>query len=154
MNYQFELYPEGASIFTDIRRKNPQEPFTQEVRAKYSNYIKGFSKKDLLSYLGSLDYAFTYLRNINKKEDSTIEDFCKETIQNHDHLNSHVTKRQPLCRIPIRHIVELYELVEEIVFDQAIQDNIRPELLENIPQDEREGVIALFNQVTLRVKVT
>ena len=149
MNYQFELYPEEASIFTDIRRKNPQEPFTQDARVKYSNYIKGFSKKDLLSYLGSLDYAFTYLRNINKKEDYTLEEFCKEAIQNDEHLNHYVTKKQPLCRIHIRHIVELYELVEEIIFDQAIQANIRPELLENIPQDESKGVIALFNHVTV-----
>jgi hypothetical protein len=153
MNYQFELYPTGASIITDIRKKNPQENLSQEAKAKYRNTIKQIardSKKDLLAYLGSLDYVFTYLRNIKENGDQTVEDFCKEKILNYQHLNDYVIRRQPLSTVCLKYIVDLYETLEEVIFDEAIQDYIRPEFLEQIPEEEKTKIIEMFDKVTLK----
>ena len=42
--------------------------------------------------------------------------------------------------------------MEEVLFDEAIQDFIRPEFLENIPAKEREEVIEKFEKATIKDK--
>jgi len=150
MNYQFELYNEAVSIFSEIRKKNPQEILSEEARRNYRNLLKKLTKKDLLAYLGSLDYVFTYLQNLKEDGNKTIENFATEIILNYQHLNEHVTKKQPFSSVSIKHILDLYETLEEIIFDKAIQDFIRPEFSDGIPPEEQKSVIEKFDNLTIK----
>jgi len=153
MNYQFELYPENTEIITDIRKRTPQKKIDPAEKALYRNKIRQISnnsKKELLHYLGSLDYVFTYLRNIRENGEQKLEDFCKEKIVNYKHLNQHIISMTPLSTVCLKHIIDLYETVEEVAFDVIIhQDYIRTELLEEISEEKKLNIIKIFTEAVL-----
>ncbi|CAF3121458.1 unnamed protein product [Rotaria socialis] len=64
-NYQFELYGENSSLITDVRTRVKQEPLEITERKKRIDLMPGMDNGDIVNFLGSLDYVFTYLRDID-----------------------------------------------------------------------------------------
>jgi len=152
INYQFELYPESASIIIDIRKRIRQEQMDQDIKAKYRSVIKNLNKKDLFSYLGSLDYIFTYLCNGKHNREQSIEDFIEKVIGGTAsvNINEKMVKKSILCTLKLKYILDLYEILEGVLFDQALQDFIRPDLVDNIPKEEQDKVLKLFHKAVFR----
>ncbi|CAF4223201.1 unnamed protein product, partial [Rotaria sordida] len=94
LNYQFELYAENTSMITDIRRRIEQKQLINKERIELENLIKKNSNDDILHYLGSLDYIFTYLRHFEYKNVSilTIKNFVEQYIDSKICLNDNLLR--------------------------------------------------------------
>ncbi|CAF1973307.1 unnamed protein product [Rotaria magnacalcarata] len=81
LNYQFELYGENSSLITDVRTRVKQEPLEATERKKLIGLIQGMDNDDIVNFLGSLDYVFTYLGDIDMDlniEMPTIQTFVEK----------------------------------------------------------------------------
>ncbi|CAF4133512.1 unnamed protein product [Rotaria sp. Silwood2] len=95
-NYQFELYGENESFINDVRARIKQERLHNEERTKSSHFIVRMSKDDILKYLGSLYYVFTYLKNSvedNLTENITIQIFVEQCIHRKGFLNDNILRQ-------------------------------------------------------------
>ncbi|CAF5157686.1 unnamed protein product, partial [Rotaria magnacalcarata] len=121
LNYQFELYGENSSLITDVRTRLKQEPLEPTERKKLIGLIQGMDNDDIVNFLGSLDYVFTYLRDIDidlNIEMPTIQTFVEKNIRWQSCLSDYVRRKAPFSTIYLKYIIDLYELLEEYVFDQ------------------------------------
>ncbi|CAF5199653.1 unnamed protein product, partial [Rotaria magnacalcarata] len=83
LNYQFELYGENTSLINDVRARIKQQQMRNDERIKLQRLLLAMSNDDILNYLGSVDYVFTYLRNSapeNASETTTIQTFVENHI--------------------------------------------------------------------------
>jgi hypothetical protein len=130
-NYQFELYTENTSLITHIRHRIPQQPLPSDERIKLAKLLATITDDEIVHYLGSLDYIFTYLCNVGESVKSyTIQAFVEEHILRQSCLNELVFRRPPFSVIPLTRIIALYELIEEIAFDQVLRAYVKTELRE------------------------
>ena len=128
LNYQFELYAENASLITDVRTRVKQEPLEPTERKKLKGLIQGMDNDDIVDYLGSLDYVFTYLRDIDMDpnfEVPTIQTFVEKNIRWQSCLSDNVRRKLPFSAIHLKYIIDLYELLEECVFDQVLRNYVK-----------------------------
>ncbi|CAF4479211.1 unnamed protein product [Rotaria sp. Silwood2] len=128
LNYQFELHAENASLITDVRRRVKQEPLEPNERKKLKGLIQGMDNDDIVNYLGSLDYVFTYLRDIDMDpnvEVPTIQTFVEKNIRWQTCLSDNVRQKRPFSTIHLTYIIDLYELLEECVFDQVLRNYVK-----------------------------
>ncbi|CAF4915976.1 unnamed protein product [Rotaria sp. Silwood1] len=156
LNYQFELYGENSSLINHVRARVKQEPLNSDERAKLQALIQNMKSDMVLNYLGSLDYAFTYLCNIDMSTDGNppiIESFIKDHISSASCLNENVLRTPPFSKINLKHVIDLYELLEECAFDQILRHSIRSELSEELlPEDHRLSLIDKFIKMTYENK--
>jgi hypothetical protein len=104
---------------------------------------------DILNYLGSLDYVFTYLRNIDAIETTTIQTFVELHIHSSLCLNENILRRPPFSAIQLQFIIDLYEMIEEIAFDQVLRAYVKKELAEEtFSEEERQRVLNVFSRMT------
>ncbi|CAF1374745.1 unnamed protein product, partial [Rotaria sordida] len=83
LNYQFELYGENTSLINDVRTRIKQKQLPNVDRTKLQSLITTMDNDEILDYLGSLDYVFTYLRmsiSENASETTIIQTFVKLLI--------------------------------------------------------------------------
>jgi hypothetical protein len=108
----------------------------------------------ILNYLGSLDHVFTYLRNIDIETSthvSTIQQFAERYITSHNCLHENIFRQQPFSTIYLKHIIDLYELLEEITFDKVLGDYIPNEYCEKSFLDsDRTQIINDFIKSTYK----
>ena len=84
---------------------------------------------EIIHFMGSLDYLFTYLCNINENEiDETLQTFVEKHIERQDCLNEYIFRRPPFSTISLVCIIALYELMEEIAFDKVLRTYVKAEL--------------------------
>jgi len=154
LNYQFELYSENTSLINDVRTRIKQEFLKENDRLKLKNLINGMQNDDMLHYFGSLDYVFTYLRNMDDEttnESITIQTFVEKYIRSSACLNDNVLQRPPFATIHLRYIIDLYELIEEIVFDQVLRHYIKQNLTEeSFSIDQRKALVKKFSDMTFK----
>ncbi|CAF3343766.1 unnamed protein product [Rotaria socialis] len=154
LNYQFELYSENTSLINDVRKRIRQESLTQNEKIKLKNLINSMQNDDVLHYLGSLDYVFTYLRNIDDETTNnmlTIQSFVEKYVRSSVCLNDNVLQRPPFATINLKYIIDLYELIEEIAFDQVLRHYIKQNLTEEFfKSEERLNIIKQFSDFTFR----
>ncbi|CAF5139531.1 unnamed protein product, partial [Rotaria magnacalcarata] len=154
LNYQFELYSENTSLINDVRKRIKQESLTQNEKIKLKNLINSMQNDDVLHYLGSLDYVFTYLRNIDDETTNnmlTIQSFVEKYVRSSVCLNDNVLQRPPFATINLKYIIDLYELIEEIAFDQVLRHYIKQNLTEEFfKSEERLNIIKQFSDFTFR----
>ena len=147
-NYQFELYGENSSLINDVRARVKQESLSDDERTKLQGYITEMSNEGILHYLGSLDYVFTYLSTISDEfgeNPPSIQTFVQTYISSTAYLNENVLRRQPFAGISLKHIIDLYELLEERAFDQVLRPYIKQELCEEtFSREERIRLIDEF----------
>ncbi|CAF3742087.1 unnamed protein product [Rotaria sp. Silwood1] len=152
INYQFELYGENALLITDIRNRVKQEPLQFDDRKKLKARILSMKNDQILNYLGSLDYVFTYLRHMDSDTITnaiTIQQFAEECIKSHNCLHENILRQQPFSTIYIKYIIDLYELLEEITFDKIVGHYIPNEYREKSFSDvDRIKVINEFIKST------
>jgi hypothetical protein len=152
-NYQFELYGENSSLINHVRARVKQEPLNVDERAKLKGLIQDMSNDTILDYLGSLDYVFTYLRNIdmnNSDNAVTIEAFIRDSLTSTACLNENVLRRPPFSTINLKFIIDLYELLEICAFDQVLRNYIKSELSEESFTDkQRKEIVDDFIRLTL-----
>ncbi|CAF1066989.1 unnamed protein product [Rotaria sordida] len=147
LNYQHELFNEDATLITDIRNRIPQESLTNDDRAKLHLLLANMKPDAILDHIGSLDYIFTYLRNLISDDNTmTIQVFIEKYIK---HNRNILRQQQLFSAIQIKHIISLYELIEEIVFDKIMKNYIKQELDEiSFTQEEIQQVIEQFSKET------
>ena len=154
LNYQFELYSENTSLINDVRSRVKQEPLKDNERSKLKNLLAGMQNDELLHYLGSLDYVFTYLRNIDDEANNpslTIQAFVEKYIRSNASLNDHVVQRPPFATIHLRYIISLYELIEESAFDQVLRHYVKQGLAEeSFSAEQQELRISEFSKNSYR----
>ncbi|CAF3395094.1 unnamed protein product [Rotaria sp. Silwood1] len=154
LNYQFELYSENTSLINDVRTRIKQEPLKQNEKVKLKNLINSMQNDDILHYLGSLDYVFTYLRNIDDEttnDSLTIQSFAENYIRSSVCLNDNVLQRPPFATINLKYIIDLYELIEEIAFDKILRHYIKQNLTEeSFAIEQRQTLIRKFSDMTFK----
>ncbi len=148
LNYQFELHGENSSLITDVRMRVKQEALAPAERKKLKSFIEGMDKDEIVNYLGSLDYVFTYLRDIDmdpNAEAPTIQTFVENHIRWQNCLSDYVRRKAPFSTIHLKYIINLYELLEECVFDQVLRDYVKKAWCEeSFSVDERKQIIERF----------
>ena len=152
LNYQFELYGENASLINDVRSRINQQPLPKEERPKLQGLVARMNNDNILNYLGSLDYIFTYLRTsaLENASEISIQTFVEQHIHSHTCLNDNIIRRPPFSTIKLEHIVSLYEMLEEIAFDQVLRAYVKNELLEEtFTDEERRNIFERFTRETL-----
>ena len=128
-HYQFELYAENTSLITQIRQRIRQQPLPANERLKLSKLLVNMNDDEIIHFMGSLDYLFTYLCNINENEtDETLQTFVEKHIERQDCLNEYIFRRPPFSTISLVYIIVLYELMEEIAFDKVLRTYVKTEL--------------------------
>ncbi|CAF1079402.1 unnamed protein product [Didymodactylos carnosus] len=143
-NYQFELYNQDVSLFTDIRRNIKQELLPNDDKIKYRQFLMNTKPDDIRKFLGSLDYVFTYLRNSSDQPRTlTIRNFVQKAIQNKDHLHPFISnQQQPFANLQLKFVINLYEVIEELVFDEIMKNYVKQELsVEACSSDEEKSNI-------------
>jgi hypothetical protein len=154
LNYQFELYGQNTSLINDVRARVKQQQLTNDDRDKLHRLVLGMNNDDILNYLGSLDYVFTYLRNSvseNASPTTTIQTFVEHHIHSHACLNDSVLRRPPFSTIQLQYIIDLYEMIEENAFDQVLRAYVKKELVEEtFNEEERERVLTVFSRKTFQ----
>lgn len=152
LNYQFELYGENTSLINDVRARIKQKHLPYGDRTKLHSLLIGMNHDDLLHYLGSLDYVFTYLRTAapeNASETTPIQTSVEHHIHSHNCLNGNVLRRPPFSMIQLQYIIDLYEMLEEIAFDKVLRTYVKKELIEETFSDEeRQHIVAGFSRET------
>jgi hypothetical protein len=152
LNYQFELYGENTSLINDVRARIKQQQLPNDERTKLHRLLQTMSNDDILNYLGSLDYVFTYLRNSvleNATETTAIQTFVEHHIQSNACLNDNILRRPPFSVVQLRYIIDLYEMIEENAFDQVLRAYVKKELVEEtFTDEERQRVLTVFSRMT------
>ena len=125
-----------------------QEALAAADRKKLKSFIEGMDKDEIVNYLGSLDYVFTYLRDIDmdpNAEAPTIQTFVENHIRWQNCLSDYVRQKAPFSTIHLKYIINLYELLEECVFDQVLRDYVKKAWCEeSFSVDERKQIIERF----------
>ncbi len=156
LNYQFELYSENTSLINDVRKRIKQEFLKENERIKLKNLINSMPNDDILHYLGSLDYVFTYLRNIDEETTNnsiTIQTFVEQYIRSSACLNDNVLQRPPFATIHLKYIIDLYELIEESAFDQVLRHYIKQNLTEeSFSPVQQRTLVGDFSKMTFEKK--
>ncbi|CAF4949019.1 unnamed protein product, partial [Rotaria magnacalcarata] len=152
LNYQFELYGENTSLINDVRARIKQQQMTNDERIKLQRLLRAMSNDDILNYLGSVDYVFTYLRNSvpeTASETTTIQTFAENHIHSYACLNDNILSRPPFSTIQLQYIIDLYETIEENAFDKVLRAYVKKELTEEtFTDEERERVRRQFPRMT------
>jgi hypothetical protein len=152
LNYQFELYGENSSLINDVRARIKQQQLSNDERTKLHRLLQGMNNDDILNYLGSLDYVFTYLRNSvpdNATETTIIQTFVEHHIHSYSCLNDNILRRPPFCTVQLQYIIDLYEMIEENAFDQVLRAYVKKELVEEtFTDEERQRVFTVFSRMT------
>ncbi|CAF2088542.1 unnamed protein product [Rotaria magnacalcarata] len=137
LNYQFELYNENSSLITNIRRRIPQTLLSTVDRTKFKNLLVRMDHYDIVHCLGFLDNVFTYLCNIDDDlSDMSIQNFVAEHMNTSACLNEEIFRRPPFSTILLIHIIDLYELIEEVAFDVVLRKHVKTELREALLDDK------------------
>ncbi len=90
-----------------------------------------------------------YVINKNIVKTSTIEAFINEYIYSKTYLNSTLGE-QPFSSVNLEYIIDLYELIEESIFDKVLRVTIRDKLHEeSFKNSERSTIIKQFMNMTL-----
>jgi hypothetical protein len=105
-------------------------------------FINGLDNDSILQLSGSLEYILAYLRtvtnqnimkkdNTNVQETLTIQAFIKEYIHSRICI-SNKFRQEPFASINLEYIIDLYEIIEESIFDKILRNNIRGEVQNKI----------------------
>ena len=132
-NYQFELYNENVSLISEIRTRLEQSLFNEQERSKIKKYLHSLDNNSLLQLFGSLENILSYLRTINNKtivKTMTIRKILNEYIYSKTCIDNEIFETEPFSSIHHEHIIDLYELIEECIFDKILCHNMRNELCE------------------------
>ena len=156
-NYQFELYDENVSVINYIRERFEQKLLNDAERSKVKKFVEDLDEASILQLSDSLKYIFAYLRTVTKesirKDDDanaskilTISAFC-------DHYRLRISTKfqdKPLASIQLNYIVDLYEIIEEKVFDKILYRSVKDEFHQKISNnDEMRSFIGQFiNMIT------
>jgi hypothetical protein len=146
LNYQFELYGENTSLINDVRARIKQQQSPNDERTKLHRLLVGMNNDDILNYLGSLDYVFTYLRNSvleNATETTTVQTFVEHYIHSHACLNENILRRPPFSTVQLQYIIDLYEMIEENSFDQVLRAYVKKEFVEETLLMKNDNVFSL-----------
>ena len=146
MEYQSEFYQESSSFITHVRSNNPQESFTEDERSIYKHLLTQSSNKNLFAFLDLLNYSFAYLQNKNEDVHRSALNFCQSEMMCYEGLDNNILNKPPFSRIPVKHVVSLYETLEEAIFDKIIKGQMQIENIQNIKEDEALPIVELFRQ--------
>jgi hypothetical protein len=151
-NYQFELNHQYVLLYRDIRRNIKQEELLIDEKIKFRQFLINTKSDDIGKFLASLTYVFTYLQNSTDIQSTlTIKKFVQHSIKNKTYLHPYIlNEQQPFANIQLQYAIDLYELIEELVFDEIMKNYVKQELTEDacINEQEKMNIIEQFIRST------
>ena len=140
IHYQGELYSENNALINDVRRHVQQQQLSEDRRRQYRSQLERADENTLLQYLGSLDFIFTYIRSRHYRSSvSTVALFVQQYIRSKSFLERNPLLEPPYVNLELQHILDFYELVEEIAFDRIFRFYIDDKLNDKaVAQDQRK----------------
>ncbi|CAF5055211.1 unnamed protein product [Rotaria sp. Silwood1] len=152
-NYQFELYDANISLINDIRERFEQKLFHEQEQLEIKNFLDHLDNDSILQLSGLLEYILTYLRTVNNKniiKMNTIQTFLKENIPSKTCIDNKIRENKSFSSIYLEYIIDLYELIEEYIFDKILCDNIRNDLCErSFSIDQQISIVDQFIEMIL-----
>ncbi|CAF0806331.1 unnamed protein product [Didymodactylos carnosus] len=129
-----------VSLYNDIRRNIKQEQLLIDEKKTFRQLLMNTKPDDIRKLLGSLDYVFTYLQHSTGKQATLrIKSFVQTSIQNKTHLHSYIlNEQQPFANIQLKYIINFYELIEELVFDEIMKNYVKQELTTDACTNDEE----------------
>ena len=134
-DYQFELYDENVSLVNNIRERFPQQLFDNDrKRAEIERFLASLDNDAILQLSGSLEYILVYLCTVTNEniiktsvsETLTIQLFINNYLQSKLCI-SEIFGREPFTSINLEYVIDLYEMIEEYVFDKIFFESIQSE---------------------------
>ena len=160
-DYQFELYDENVSLINQIRERFPQKLFDNDrKRTEIERSLKNLDNDSIVQLSGSLEYILSYLctvtnENIIKKNSSEtlpIQTFINNYLQSKLCI-SDIFQREPFASVDLEHIIDLYEMVEELIFDKIFYESILNESSKQ-PLNKNEIDVLVKQFIEMIVKST
>jgi hypothetical protein len=151
LQYQFELYGENNALINDVRHHKEQKQMDNDLRRQYRCMLRNKDENDILQYLGSLDYIFTYIQNRNYRSNiSTIKLFVNQYIHSKHFLQQNSFLESSFAAIKLEYIIDLYELIEESAFDKIFRNHIEEKLNDQtIEFNQRKSIQDRFLSLTI-----
>jgi hypothetical protein len=147
-NYQFELNYKYVTLYNDLRRNIKQEKLSIDEKLNLRQFLINTKPDDIRTFLASLTYVFTYLQNSTDGQPTlTIKNFVQNSIHNKKYLHSYIlNEQQPFANIQLKYVIDLYELVEELVFDGIMKNYVKQELTldAGTSEVEKQNIVEQF----------
>jgi hypothetical protein len=154
-NYQYELCGENVSLINEIRERFEQKLFDDSKRGEIEQHIKTLTEDSITTIYESLECVLSYLRTVNMKniikvnnkyitDALTIQTFINDYIQSSTCIHAKLNE-EPFSSIELQYIIDLYELLEEYVFDKIFRKDIKRELrADSFSNDEKTNITNQF----------
>jgi len=148
-NYQGELNNENMRSINDIRTRFQEKLklLENKKRIEIKRLISLMDNTSVREMLNSLEYILTYLCTINNRnvvETSTMKTFIDIYIKSKSYLTAELSQ-QSFASLPLGYIIDLYELVEEHVFDSILRMDIKSELRDkSFSNEQNESINTQF----------
>ena len=118
INYAGELMLNSYTIIPKIRELIKQEILGVDLKKKIIYYIEALDIENTKNILASLDTFLCFLSSskLHKPESlDTFRDYAK--ILGLQRISTHVINEEPFPSLPLKHLVEVYEVVENKMFN-------------------------------------
>ena len=121
MAFQGEAFNNESSIISEIRKKIPQKPLSNDITNILKSFFKNQEEKQKVSYnnylrllYGSLETILLFVKNANAAPDTTLEAFCQK--MNSSKLANDLRHKTCLSSVKLENIIDFYEIVEKKYF--------------------------------------
>ena len=129
MQYQFELYSENNALINAVRQHIQQQKLDQNLREQYRRILQKEDENNILQYLSSIDYIFTYMQNRNYRSTvASIKQFVQEYIHFPSFTEQNAFLKSSFGSMRLEYIIDLYEFIEEIAFDRIFRSQMDEKL--------------------------
>jgi len=172
-HFQGEFTDEQKCLINQIRTRFEQDLFEESQRKKIQEELQNINNDTILDLYNLLTYILAFLRNINNKtifQSMTIETFIKQHIHLKSIVGNPILNKQMISSIPLKSIIDFYELIEECLFDKMEKFKGKPmsnhessfivhqviQMITNIPVEPLNDLniwIDMFKRLIVRVSL-
>jgi len=145
-NFQGDFVDEIMCLINDIRAQFEQKLFDPLERQAIKRSIDAYDNDTILQLFSFIEYILTYLRNLNNQtivQTLTLQTFIEKYIYLKAILQNKILNKKPFSSIHLNYIIDLYELIEECIFEKILSYDPRLDF------NERTDVIQQFLSQTI-----
>ena len=122
--YQYELYDSSCSLIQDVRNHIPQRVIESKERDDNRISIVGKNKEEIRDLQGCLELLLNHLSKIQSTRNETaitVWDLVEKLKSLEMNIDSSILTKSFSEKISLNCIVDLYQLVQECIFDEIIR---------------------------------